>query len=231
MLPLLRQASRAERLVHRSADFGFDPESLSAEDRAQAEEHEALYARKTAEWEELGYPSKAVEHLAGHATNFRTQRLIIAGAGESQTPDARAACRKLLGTMSRKDLGDVHLWNHNAWHHVMGDHVVTIMIIPLSPDKTLVRTKWLVHKDAVEGEDYDLDTLTSVWTATNAQDGSPGRTRSVRAREIEGIGRDRIPRFTEHQLDNFATWYVERMQAHGLLTQSPPPRSLLKGSS
>ena len=31
-------------------------------------------------------------------------------------------------------------------------------------------TKWLVHKDAVEGVDYDLDELTHVWTETNDQD-------------------------------------------------------------
>jgi Rieske 2Fe-2S family protein len=31
-------------------------------------------------------------------------------------------------------------------------------------------TKWLVHKDAVEGVDYDLEELTEVWIATNAAD-------------------------------------------------------------
>ena len=31
-------------------------------------------------------------------------------------------------------------------------------------------TKWLVHKDAVEGVDYDLENLTRVWVATNDED-------------------------------------------------------------
>ena len=31
-------------------------------------------------------------------------------------------------------------------------------------------TKWFVHKDAVEGEDYDLHRLTTVWEQTNAED-------------------------------------------------------------
>ena len=52
----------------------------------------------------------------------------------------------------------------------MGDHAVISMVIPLAPDRTLVRTKWLVHKDAVEGVDYRLDELTHVWTETNDQD-------------------------------------------------------------
>jgi Rieske 2Fe-2S family protein len=33
-----------------------------------------------------------------------------------------------------------------------------------------VTTKWLVHKDAVEGVDYNLEELTHVWTETNDQD-------------------------------------------------------------
>ena len=44
--------------------------------------------------------------------------------------------------------------------------------VPLSVDRTLVRTKWLVASDAVEGVDYNLDDLTWVWTQTNAQDQS-----------------------------------------------------------
>ena len=194
-------------------DFGYDPESLSPADRAMAEEHQALYERKTAEWEALGFPSKAVEHLAGHATNFRTQRLIIAGAGESQTADARAASRKLLGSMERKDLGDTHLWGHNAWHHFMCDHAVSNMVIPLSPSETLIRTKWLVHKDAVEGVDYDLSNLTSVWKETNNQD---AHLVSIAHQGVASKGYRPGPysRFTEGQLDNFATWYIERLQAH-----------------
>lgn len=195
-------------------DFGFDPDTLAPEDRLAAEQHGALYAAKTAEWENLGYPSKVVEHLAGHATNFRTQRLIISGAGESQTSDARAACSKLLGAMTRKDLGDLHLWGHNCWHHFMGDHGVSFMVLPLSADETLVRTKWLVHKDAVEGVDYDVERLTSVWKATNSQDAHLVGLAHAGASSY-GYSPGQYSRFTEGQLDDFATWYVERMQAHG----------------
>jgi Rieske 2Fe-2S family protein len=195
-------------------DFGFDPESLSPEDRVQAAEHEALYAERTNAWEADGYPSAAVEQLVDCATNFRTQRLIISGAGESQTPDATAASSKLLGTMTRKDLGDTHLWGHNSWKHFMGDHAVVSIVIPLCAGKTLVRTKWLVHKDAVEGVDYDLEKLTNVWVATTDQDGE------LVARSYAGVlDPAYVPgpysRFSEGNLDKFATWYIDRMRAHG----------------
>ena len=195
-------------------DFGFDPESLSAEDREQAEAHFAMYAERTKAWEADGFPSATVEQVRDCETNFRTQRLIIAGAGESQTEDATAASSKLLGKMTRKDLGDTHLWGHNSWNHFMGDHAVTAMVIPLSADKTLVRTKWLVHKDAVEGVDYDLHKLTHVWIETTNQDAD------LVARSQAGVSDPAYEpgpysRFSERALDDFATWYIDRMRAHG----------------
>ena len=194
-------------------DFGFDPESLSPEDRETAARHEAMYAAKTAEWEAQGHPSAAIEQLTNCATNFRTQRLIISGAGESQTPDATAAVSKLLG-IGRQDLGDMHLWGHNSWHHFMGDHIITAMVIPLGPDRTLLRMKWLVHKDAVEGVDYDFDKLTSVWIATNEQDGSLVERSHAGVADPAYVPGVYSP-FTETQLNWFAGWYVDRMRAHG----------------
>ena len=47
---------------------------------------------------------------------------------------------------------------------------MTFSVLPLSADRTLVRTTWLVHEDAEEGVDYDVDTLTHVWRETNEQD-------------------------------------------------------------
>ena len=195
-------------------DFGFDPESLSPEDREQAALHQSMYDEKTSKWESEGHPSAVVEQLVDCATNFRTQRLIISGAGESQTPDATAASSKLLGNMTRKDLGDTQLWGHNSWNHFMGDHAVVAIVIPLDAGRTLVRTKWLVHKDASEGVDYDLNKLTDVWIATTDQDAD------LVARSHAGVTDPAyIPgpysRFTETHLDKFATWYIGRMRANG----------------
>ena len=195
-------------------DFGFDPDALSLEDRAQAEEHFSLYAERTKRWEADGYPSAAVEQLVNCTTNFRTQRLIISGAGESQTPDATAASAKLLGTILRKDLGDMHLWGHNSWNHFMGDHAVVSIVIPLSADKTLVRTKWLVHKDAVEGIDYDLEKLTNVWIATTEQDAELVARSHAGIEDPAYVPGPYSP-FSETNLDKFTSWYIDRMRAHG----------------
>jgi Rieske 2Fe-2S family protein len=195
-------------------DFGFDPAGMNEEDRKEAERHLSAHAERERRWEADGFKSATVERVIDCATNFRTQRLAMANDGESQTPDATAACSKLLGTMTRKDLGDTHLWGHNSWNHFMGDHVVTAMVIPLSADTTLVRTKWLVRKDAVEGVDYDLDKLTSVWIATTEQDAELV-ARSHAGVQDASYEPGPYSTYTERQLDNFASWYVQRMQAHG----------------
>jgi Rieske 2Fe-2S family protein len=57
-----------------------------------------------------------------------------------------------------------------TWNHFLPDHSLTFRVTPISPTETEVTTVWLVHKDAVEGIDYDLKRLTEVWIATNDED-------------------------------------------------------------
>ncbi|NUH66426.1 aromatic ring-hydroxylating dioxygenase subunit alpha [Sulfitobacter sp. S0837] len=201
-------------LSFHAADFGYDPENLTENERAEANALLDAYAKYGTHWAEEGLAYEPVEHTVGWPTNFRTQRLIIAGLGESQTPDTRAAVSIPLGQASRPWMGDVHLWGINSWNHIMSDHAVIFAAYPIAPDRTLVRTKWLVHADAVEGEDYDLENLTAVWKTTNAED---AHLVSLAQRGVSSAGYRPGPysRFTERALDEFATWYVARMQANG----------------
>ena len=43
-----------------------------------------------------------------------------------------------------------------TWNHVLADHAISFRVLPVSPTQTQLTTKWLVHRDAVEGVDYDL---------------------------------------------------------------------------
>ena len=63
----------------------------------------------------------------------------------------------------------------SIWNHVLGDHAVSFQVLPIGPMQTQVRTKWLVHKDAVEGKDYTIEDLTHVWLATNQPGSARGR--------------------------------------------------------
>lgn len=197
-------------------DFGFCPDGMD-DDQVQA--HDAYVERNAAckeDWEREGYVCAAFESVDESVqTNFRTQRLVIAGANESQTMDTRVASKKLLGTIQRRDLGDVHMWGHQSWTHVMSDHAIVSYILPLAPDKTLVRTKWLVHQDAVEGVDYDLKRLTEVWVATNSQDAD--LVANVHSgTQDPGYIPGPFSQYTEATLDQFTRWYSAKLAEKGI---------------
>ncbi|SFJ81323.1 aromatic ring-hydroxylating oxygenase subunit alpha [Celeribacter neptunius] len=197
--------------------FGFSPDELDerrSEDVAKyAKDIEENHAR----WEACGLPSAEEEHLAD-VTGYRTMRLPLMWEGESHTVDTKVACKKLLGNFSRETtgakLGGLSFWTHpNSWHHFMSDHIVTFSVLPLSPGRTLVRTTWLVNKDAIEGEDYNLENLTQVWTHTNQQDADLVRLAQLGA-EMPGYQPGPYSPYTEPHVESFAAWYIERLKSH-----------------
>ncbi len=152
--------------------YGFG-KGLDKDNNVQPSEQrfQEMLEEKESEWESLGLPYELQEFPDG--LWFRTVRLPLANQCISHTMKPEHACKKTLGTLKRAEGSGLSLWTHpNSWNHFLSDHIVTFAVFPLSVDRTLVRTKWLVAADAVEGVDYNLDDLTWVWTQTNAQDQS-----------------------------------------------------------
>jgi Rieske 2Fe-2S family protein len=189
--------------------FGF---GASPDAHSKVQEFGDLVKAEHARWEASGLPSVEIERLEA-TTGFRTVRLPLNQSGESQTLDTKVACRKLLGGFTQSNLGGLSLWTQpNSWHHFMSDHVVSFSVLPLAAGRTLLRTRWLVHKDAQEGTDYDVGHLTAVWKATNDQDCS------LVARAHQGISSPAyLPGpyspFTENLVDSFCEWYLHHLQA------------------
>ncbi|MFZ2241329.1 MAG: aromatic ring-hydroxylating dioxygenase subunit alpha [Gordonia amarae] len=134
------------------------------------------YRTSTAEltevWDRYGLPHRNIFQLDTRPTGFHIEREAMDLAGESFTLDGSLACTKpLTDDLPERKLGRVsmHL-QPNMWLHITSDHGLLFSVIPIAADKTLVRTTWLVHRDAVEGVDYDLNRLTNVWEITNQQD-------------------------------------------------------------
>jgi Rieske 2Fe-2S family protein len=174
------------------------------------------YQRTLAEmrtiWDDSGLPWRPVEKLAGRPTGYRFERLALEGPGESYTMDVRRACRKLLGGFTNARLGSLHMHTQpNAWFHFLGDHAVTFAVFPQGPDRTLVRTTWLVDRDAVEGVDYDIENLTRVWNTTNAQDA--GFVAWQHGGALSQAYEPGPLAANEYMVDLFGTWYTERMAA------------------
>ncbi|NRF72286.1 aromatic ring-hydroxylating dioxygenase subunit alpha [Aquincola sp. S2] len=193
--------------------FGYRPSPQNAEGIQRFKD---TLAASHARWEAMGLPSREIDTLDQRVTGFRTQRLPLDRAGESQTLNAQVACKKLLGGFTAAALGGLSFWTQpNSWHHFMSDHVVSFAVLPISADRTLVRTTWCVHKDAVEGVDYDVKNLTAVWNATNDQD-----RRLVEESQIGVANAAYEPGpyspYTEELVEKFCNWYVQRMRALAL---------------
>lgn len=188
--------------------FGYQVSPSNAEGMAMFEQ---TCAERAEQWDALQLPSLEIDRLLD-VTGFRTQRLPLDRSGESQTLDAKIASKKLLGEFKRADLGGLSFWTQpNSWHHFMSDHVVSFSVIPLSAGETLVRTKWLVHKDAQEGVDYDVDNLTAVWRATNDQDRALVEY-SQRGSASSAYQPGPYSPFTEGLVEKFCAWYVDRLK-------------------
>jgi Rieske 2Fe-2S family protein len=193
--------------------FGeIDPERMSAPERATYARYQSARPVQEALWAGAGLPWTEIEQLHGRPTAFRTERLVLDGAGESMTPDTRVASRRLLGDLKEPRLGTLHFHTQpNAWFHFLSDHALTFATLPLERGRTLVRSTWLVHADAQEGRDYDLEKLTTVWNATNAQDAAfvaeTQRGASSPAYEPGPIAA------SEYMVKLFHVWYEERLRA------------------
>ncbi len=160
--------------------------------------------------EDLGLPYALVEDLA-RPVGFRLHREPLDGAGESFSPDGTRLVDRLLGDLPDARLGRLGLHTQpNAWFHAQADHVVTFAALPVSVDRTLVRTTWLVHEDAVEGVDYDVASLTATWRATNEQDAA---FVALTQAGVADPGYEPGPYSeAEEQVEAFVAWYDARIR-------------------
>jgi glycine betaine catabolism A len=118
--------------------------------------------------EAAGLASRFALHESGQ---YRTARLPLLNGADSFTMSGKPAVAKMLGGIAERNIGSMLLFHYpSSWNHLLVDHAISFKVTPLNARETRLTTKWLVHKDAVEGVDYDRKTLTEVWLATNDED-------------------------------------------------------------
>ena len=161
-------------------------------------------------WEALGFPG---QYRIADDAQYRVMRLPFLEHARSMTLTGQPAVAKRLGRAPEtENIGDTLLFHFpSSWNHVTADHAISFRCLPLSANETELVTKWLVPKDAVEGVDYDLKTLTEVWEATNAQDAS------LVERNAEGIRSPAYepgPYSTVHEAGviQFVDWYCGSLE-------------------
>lgn len=177
------------------------------EDDRNGEEF-AIMKRKAADWDALSLPHAP----ANGGLEFRCIRLPFRKGAKSMTLDGELGCKKLLGDLTEEDLGSVRMFRiPNNWHHFLSDHILHFRVLPLGPNRTEVRTTWLVHEDAIAGWDYDPERLSEVWKATNDQDRVLAEENQ---RGVKSIGYEPGPysEVAEFMAINFIHWYRQQMR-------------------
>jgi Rieske 2Fe-2S family protein len=123
-----------------------------------------------------------------------------------------AVARPLSDAIAEPRIGSLLVFHYpSTWNHILSDHAVSFQVLPIGATQTQIKTKWLVHKEAVEGKDYTIEEITQVLLATNDQD-----RRVVEENQI-GI---RSPAYEpgfystedESGVMQFVDWYCRTMQ-------------------
>lgn len=200
-----------ELLASSFGSVGYNAENaVTASKRHALSERERATRELEKTWNEAGAPWAPIEMLDNRLTGFRTERYALAGAGESMTATAEAACKRTLGEISQFRFGNLHLHTQpNGWNHFQADQAITFAVFPVSPGESLLRTTWLVHEDAVEGVDYEIDSLTRVWQITNDQD---RRFIELAQRGAESPAYEPGPYVpSEYMVAMFTNWYIDRV--------------------
>jgi stachydrine N-demethylase len=127
-----------------------------------------LQQQHTARCEAAGAPSA---YKIAELGDWRFVRTPLLDTAESYTMDGKVAVTKPNSSLPFRDGGALLKFKYpGCWTHFLSDHILLFRVTPISATQSEVCTKWLVHKDAVEGQDYGLKRLTEVWIATNDED-------------------------------------------------------------
>ena len=158
--------------------------------------------------------SAGLPHAAKEGDWWQIARFPLNEGSSSISMDGQPLVKKLLVEANGGDVGSLR-WaiDPHIFAHATADVVFVFSCMPVSATETHVLSKWFVHKDAVEGVDYDVAALKELWVKTNQQDRelaennhrgilSPGYTPGPYSQEAESMAQ----RFTD--------WYCVQAQAY-----------------
>jgi phenylpropionate dioxygenase-like ring-hydroxylating dioxygenase large terminal subunit len=158
--------------------------------------------------EASGLPSVTQE---GHG--FRVGRLPLQPDQLSITMDGKPASTRRLGDWPDQAIGSLRFARYpSVFGHVHADYAILIQVMPLGPEETKVTCKWIVHGEAIEGRDYDLEHLLHVWRETNDQD-RRFCERNQRGVNSKGYQPGPYAEPSEHGVWTFVDWYCDELES------------------
>ncbi len=137
-------------------------------DPRSSREFETQMQRMQTKWRELDLEPGPVNFPNDEW--FRLMRFPLKAGYMTESMDGQPV-GPIIGAFPEHDIGSLRVIGlPNFWAHFNSDHFMTTRLVPLAAGRTQVRVAWHVHKDAVEGVDYQLDHVADVWRLTSEQD-------------------------------------------------------------
>lgn len=141
---------------------------------------------------------------------YAANRTALVDGYVSETMDGGQVAR-LMGDYKDADVGTLRIRTMpNFWNHSSCDHVVSTRLLPTGPQKTTVRVIWLVHEDAVEGSDYELEDVMPFWQLTSEQDWELCE-RAQRGANSSRYEPGPYSTYKEYNVDGFVRWYLKQL--------------------
>jgi Rieske 2Fe-2S family protein len=145
---------------------------------------------------------------------WQIERFPLKEGQLSLTMDGKLAVKKLMIEGDQADIGSLR-WaiEPHSFCHSTADTTVYFSAMPTATNETVVTCKWLVHKDAVEGEDYDVERLTELWNVTNLQDRDLVENNQ---RGVNSLGYIPGPYCVEDEayVRRFMNWYCDKARSY-----------------
>ncbi len=128
----------------------------------------------------------------------------------SISSDGKHLSKKLMCDANDGDIGSMR-WavDPHCFVHCTADHVFMFSAMPVGHNETHVFSKWYVHKDAIEGVDYDVEKLIALWTITNLEDKQLAENNQ---RGVESLGYTPGPYSQEAEMlaQRFTDYYCDK---------------------
>ena len=127
----------------------------------------------------------------------------------SETRDGKPAA-PLMGKFKERDGGYTSVGPSPFNSLIMCNDFATLFIfVPKGPTETHVELMWLVHKDAVEGRDYNLSNMVWMWDKTTIEDKKiiENNQKGVLSKKYKPGPLSQM----ERSLDRFKKWYLKRL--------------------
>jgi len=138
------------------------------------------------------------------------ERTPLSDGKLSETRDGKPAA-PIMGKFNERDGGYTSVGPSPFNSLLMcNDFATTFTFIPKGPLHTDVELMWLVHKDAIEGKDYDLENMIWMWDKTTIADKKiiEDNQKGVLSKKYQPGPLSNM----EKSLESFKNWYLKRLQ-------------------